>query len=70
MAVFLGGGCAWLAGRTAPPGSPFRPGAIDVAGLAVMALALARRVPGRSVRAGEAVVTPNGPGSRGPAAAC
>ncbi|HMH39137.1 MAG TPA: hypothetical protein VK584_19575, partial [Streptosporangiaceae bacterium] len=41
MAAFLGGGCAWLAGRTAPPGSPFRPGAIDVAGLAVMALALA-----------------------------
>ena len=40
MAVFLGAGCAWLAGRTAPPGSPFRPGAIDVAGLAVMALAL------------------------------
>jgi hypothetical protein len=40
MAVFLGAGCAWLAGRTTPPGSPFRPGAIDVAGLAVMALAL------------------------------
>ena len=41
MAVFLGAGCAWLAGRTAPPGSLFHPGAIDVAGLAVMALALA-----------------------------
>src|SRR5206468_3017335 len=41
MALSLGGGCAWLACRTAPPGSPFRPGAIDVAGLAVMALALA-----------------------------
>jgi hypothetical protein len=40
MAVFLGGGCAWLAGRAAPPGSLFRPGAIDAAGLAVMALAL------------------------------
>ena len=40
MAVFLGGGCTWLAGRTAPPGILFRPGAIDVAGLAVMALAL------------------------------
>ena len=40
MAVFLGGGCAWLAGRPAPPGSLFRPGAIDVAGLAVMTLAL------------------------------
>ena len=40
MAVFLGAGCAWLAGRTAPPGSLFHPGAIDVAGLAVMALAL------------------------------
>jgi hypothetical protein len=39
MAVFLGGGGAWLAGRT-PPGSLFRPGAIDVAGLAVMTLAL------------------------------
>ena len=40
MAVFLGGGCAWLGGRSAPPGSLFRPGAIDAAGLAVMALAL------------------------------
>jgi hypothetical protein len=40
MAVFLGAGCAWLAGRPAPPGSLFRPGAIDAAGLAVMALAL------------------------------
>ncbi len=40
MAVFLVGGCAWLADRTAPPGSLFHPGAIDVAGLAVMALAL------------------------------
>jgi len=40
MAVFLGAGCAWLAGRAAPPGSLFRPGAIDAAGLAVMALAL------------------------------
>jgi hypothetical protein len=40
MAVFLGAGCAWLAGRAAPPGSLFHPGAIDVAGLAVMTLAL------------------------------
>jgi hypothetical protein len=40
MAVFLGAGCVWLAGRTAPPGSLFHPGAIDVAGLAVMALTL------------------------------
>ena len=40
MAVFLGGGCAWLASGTPPPASLFRPGAIDVAGLAVMALAL------------------------------
>jgi hypothetical protein len=40
MAVFLGGGCAWLTGRPAPPGSLFRPGVIDVAGLTVMALAL------------------------------
>jgi hypothetical protein len=53
MAAFLGGGCAWLAGRTAPPGSPFRPGAIDVAGLAVMALALAvARQALRQARAG------------------
>ena len=40
MAVFLGGGCAWITGRTPRPGSLFHPGAIDVAGLAVMALAL------------------------------
>ena len=41
MAVFLGAGGAWIADRTAPAGGPFHPGAIDVAGLAVMALALA-----------------------------
>jgi len=41
MAVFLGAGGAWIADRTPPPGSLFRPGVIDVAGLAVMALALA-----------------------------
>ena len=64
MAVFLGGGCAWLAGRTAPPGSPFRPGAIDVAGLAVMALALGGRVPGRPSGPARPGMTPNGPGSR------
>jgi hypothetical protein len=40
MAVFLGAGGAWLASRTAPPGSLFHPGAIDVAGLAVMTLTL------------------------------
>ncbi len=41
MAVFLGAGCAWIADRRPGPGSLFRPGVIDVAGLAVMALALA-----------------------------
>ena len=41
MAVFLGAGCVWIADRAPGPGSLFRPGAIDVAGLAVMALALA-----------------------------
>jgi hypothetical protein len=40
MTAFLGGGCAWLTGRTPQPGDLFRPGAIDVAGLLVMALAL------------------------------
>ena len=41
MAVFLGAGCAWIADRSPRPGSLFHPGVIDVAGLAVMALALA-----------------------------
>jgi hypothetical protein len=41
MAVFLGAGCAWITDRAPRPGSLFHPGAIDVAGLAVMALALA-----------------------------
>ena len=41
MAVFLGAGCVWIADRAPRPGSLFHPGAIDVAGLAVMALALA-----------------------------
>ena len=41
MAVFLGGACAWVTDRAAAPGSLFHAGAIDVAGLAVMALALA-----------------------------
>ena len=39
MAVFLAGACAWVADRS--PGALFRPGAIDVAGLVVLALALA-----------------------------
>jgi hypothetical protein len=53
MAAFLCGGFAWLPGRTAPPGSLFRPGAIDVAGLAVLALALAvARQALRQARAG------------------
>jgi hypothetical protein len=41
MAVFLGAGCVWIADRAPRPGSLFHPGAIDVAGLAVMCLALA-----------------------------
>jgi len=41
MAVFLGGGCAWIADRTPRPGNLFHAGAIDVAGLVVMTLALA-----------------------------
>jgi hypothetical protein len=46
MAVFVAGACAWLAvplgafGAGPAPGL-FRPGAIDVAGLAVLTLALA-----------------------------
>ncbi len=48
MAVFLGGGCAWIAGRTPRPGDLFHPGAIDVAGLVVMTLALA--VAGQAAR--------------------
>ena len=41
MAVFLGGGCAWIADRAPGPGNLFHPGAIDVAGAAVMTVALA-----------------------------
>lgn len=41
MAVFLGGGGAWIADRTPRPGNLFHAGAIDVAGLVVMTLALA-----------------------------
>ncbi len=41
MAVCLGGGCAWIADRAPGPGNLFHPGAIDVAGAAVMAGALA-----------------------------
>jgi hypothetical protein len=41
MAVVLGAGCAWIGDRSPRPGSLFHPGLIDVAGLAVMALALA-----------------------------
>jgi hypothetical protein len=39
MAVFLAGTCAWVLARA--PGAMFRPGLIDVAGLVVLALALA-----------------------------
>ena len=41
MAVFLAGACAWIADRTPRPGTLFHAGAIDVAGLVVMTLALA-----------------------------
>ena len=53
MAVFLGGCCAWITDRAAGPGNLFHPGAIDVAGAAVMAaaLAVARRAV-RQARAG------------------
>ena len=49
--------------RTTPPGSPFRPGAIDVAGLAVMALALGVTCQAAGLPAMPGM-TPNGPGSR------
>jgi len=39
MALFLAGACAWVLARA--PGAMFRPGLIDVAGLVVLALALA-----------------------------
>jgi hypothetical protein len=39
MATFLAGACAWMLARA--PGAMFRPGLIDVAGLVVLALALA-----------------------------
>jgi hypothetical protein len=41
MAVFLGGCCVWIADRAPGPGNLFHPGAIDVAGAAVMTVALA-----------------------------
>jgi hypothetical protein len=41
MAVFLGGSCVWIADRAPGPGNLFHPGAIDVAGAAVMTVALA-----------------------------
>lgn len=49
MAGFLAGGALWLGGGH--PAAPFRPGAIDIAGLVAMTatLALARR-PARQVR--------------------
>ena len=54
---FGGGGCAWVADRTpgdgTGPGTLFHPGAIDVAGLVVMTLALAvARQAARQARAG------------------
>jgi hypothetical protein len=41
MAVFLAGAASWVLAGQHGPGTLFRPGAIDVAALAVMALALA-----------------------------
>jgi hypothetical protein len=41
MAVFLAGAASWVLAGPHGPGTLFRPGAIDVAALAVMALALA-----------------------------
>jgi hypothetical protein len=41
MAVFLAGAASWVLAGQRGPGTLFRPGAIDVAELAVMALALA-----------------------------
>jgi len=41
MVAFLGGCCAWIADRSPGPGNLFHAGAIDVAGAAVMTLALA-----------------------------
>ena len=53
MAVFLGGCCAWISDRAPGPGNLFHPGAIDVAGAAVMAAALAvARQAARRARAG------------------
>jgi hypothetical protein len=53
MAVFLGGCCAWIIDRAPGPGNLFHPGAIDVAGAAVMAVALAvARQAARQARAG------------------
>jgi hypothetical protein len=53
MAVFLAGCCAWITDRVPGPGNLFHPGAIDVAGAAVMAAALAvARQAARRARAG------------------
>ncbi len=53
MAVFFGGCCAWITGRAPGPGNLLHPGAIDVAGAAVMAVALAvARQAVRQARAG------------------
>ena len=53
MAVFLGGCCAWIAGRAPGPGNLFHPGVIDVAGVAVMTVALAvARQAARQARTG------------------
>ena len=41
MVVFLGGCCAWITDRAPGPGNLFHPGAIDVAGALVMAVAFA-----------------------------
>jgi len=48
MAVFLGGCCAWIAGRPPGPGNLFHAGTIDVAGAMVMTVTLA--VAGQAAR--------------------
>ena len=57
MVVFLGGCGSWVVDGGPGPGNLFHSGAIDVAGLVVMAgaLAVAHRAAGRAVRGGRAL---------------
>jgi hypothetical protein len=53
MAVFLAGCCAWITDRVPGPGNLFHPGAIDVAGVTVLTVALAvARQAARQARVG------------------